>query len=172
MLSLDGTALTHSGALSSCIGLASPGEKVHLNVWRDHAAHEIDVTLGRVGSEREASASAGVGNGPGKLGLALRPLAKHERAQVYHGTVVQGAESAAAKAGLQAGDVVLAINGRPVDNICWRWCKPALIRWRGGGFADSTEWRRWTQRAEAIDAQPWCCVSYFRPAIAPRRDRA
>ena len=119
ILSLDGTALTHSGALSSRIGLANPGEKVHLNVWRDHAAHEIDVTLGRVGSEREASASAGVGNEPGKLGLALRPLAKHERAQaqVYHGMVVQGAESAAARAGLQAGDVVLAINGRPVDNI-------------------------------------------------------
>ena len=94
---------------------------MHLNVWRDHAAHEIDVTLGRVGSEREASASAsaGVGTEPGKLGLALRPLAKHERAQaqVYHGMVAQGAESAAARAGLQAGDVVLAINGRPLDNI-------------------------------------------------------
>ena len=79
------------------------------------------MTLGRVGSEREASASAsaGVGNEPGKLGLALRPPAKHERAhaQIDHGMVVQGAEGAAAKSGLQAGDVVLAINGRPVDNI-------------------------------------------------------
>ena len=52
-------------------------------------------------------------------GLALRPLAKHERAQaqIDHGMVVQGAEGTAAKAGLQAGDVVPAINGRPVDNI-------------------------------------------------------
>ena len=119
ILSIDGMALTHSGALSSRIGLSNPGEKVHLNVWRDHAAREIDVTLGRVGSEREASASAAVGNEPGKLGLALRPLAQGERAQaqVEHGMVVQGVEGAAARAGLQVGDVVLAINGRPVDSI-------------------------------------------------------
>ena len=92
---------------------------LHLNVWRDHAAREIDVTLGRVGSDREATASANPGAEPGKLGLALRPLAQAERAQaqVEHGMVVQGVEGASARAGLQAGDVVLAINGRPVDSI-------------------------------------------------------
>ena len=53
--------------------------------------------------------------------------------------VVQGVEGASARAGLQAGDVVLAINGRPVDSIddlrLVLQRKPksvALLVWRDG----------------------------------------
>ena len=119
ILRVNGATLDKAGALSSRIGLANPGDKVKLSVWRDHAEREFDITLGRIGAEREVQAKAGESDEPGRLGLALRPLAPAERAQsqIEHGMVVQGVEGAAAKAGLQAGDVVLAINGRPVDGI-------------------------------------------------------
>ncbi len=142
ILSVDGVALSHSGALSSRIGLANPGDRVRLSVWRDHAARDIEVTLARVGSEREASAAADPSTvEPGKLGLALRPLARGERAQaqIEHGMVVQSVAGAAARAGLQSGDVVLAINGRPVDDIDdlrqvlqGRPRSVALLVWRDG----------------------------------------
>ena len=76
-----------------------------------------------------------------KLGLALRPLSPTERQQasVDHGLLVQGVQGAAQRAGLTRGDVVLAINGKPVDALedIQRVldAKPknvALLVWRGG----------------------------------------
>jgi serine protease Do len=59
------------------------------------------------------------GSGTGKLGLAVRPLTGNERERL--GTagrlVVEGAEGPAAIAGVEPGDVILAVNGVPVDSI-------------------------------------------------------
>ncbi len=55
----------------------------------------------------------------GKLGLALRPLAAAEAREldVANGLLVERADGAAARAGLQRGDVVLAVNGEPVFSL-------------------------------------------------------
>ena len=55
----------------------------------------------------------------GRLGLALRPLQPDEKreAQVDGGLVVEQASGAAARAGVQPGDVVVAVNGQPVKDI-------------------------------------------------------
>jgi serine protease Do len=49
----------------------------------------------------------------------VRPLSAEEkrRAQLDHGLVVEQVEGAAARAGVRQGDVVLSLNGRPVDSI-------------------------------------------------------
>ena len=56
---------------------------------------------------------------PGQLGLGLRPLTRDERkeAGVEQGMVVEGVDGPAARAGIEAGDVLLAINGRPVQSL-------------------------------------------------------
>ena len=59
ILRVNGATLDKAGALSSRIGLANPGDKVKLSVWRDHAEREFDITLGRIGAEREVQAKAG-----------------------------------------------------------------------------------------------------------------
>jgi serine protease Do len=109
--------------LSARIAQATPGEKVKLSLWRDQKAQELVVTLGRAGDDGKAVAVAdgqdeSAGNTP-RLGLALRPLSRDERAQteIDHGLLVQGVEGAAARAGLIEGDVVMAINGHPVDSV-------------------------------------------------------
>jgi serine protease Do len=55
----------------------------------------------------------------GELGVALRPLTPEERraAKVEQGMVVENVGGPAARAGIEAGDVLLAINGRPVQSV-------------------------------------------------------
>ena len=51
--------------------------------------------------------------------MALRALTREERreAKVESGMVVENVAGPAAKAGIEAGDVLLAINGKPVQSI-------------------------------------------------------
>ncbi len=57
--------------------------------------------------------------GKGQLGLSLRPLEPEERREVgvAEGLVIEQARGPAAAAGVQPGDVLLAINGTPAKNI-------------------------------------------------------
>ena len=54
-----------------------------------------------------------------KLGLALRPLEPIEKRQsgIGSGLVIEDAGGAAATAGVQPGDVLLSVNGRPVTSV-------------------------------------------------------
>jgi serine protease Do len=143
---IDGQPTVQAGALSARIAQAVPGERIALGVWRQGKALDVTVTLGRAGegaqtgapvaAEQDAAAA-----GSARLGLALRPLQPAERAQAQlaHGLLVQGAQGAAARAGLSRGDVVLAINGQPVDSVetlqrvlAAQPKRVALLVWRAG----------------------------------------
>jgi serine protease Do len=55
-----------------------------------------------------------------KLGLEVRPLTEDERmqAQIGHGLLVENVRKGPAeKAGIHAGDVILAVNGNEVESI-------------------------------------------------------
>ena len=116
---VNGEALTRSGSLSSVIGMSAPGEKVKLGVWREQKAIDIEAKLGGATPDDEAVADAGdAAQGP-KLGLSLRPLQPQEKSQAKldGGLVVEQVSGAAERAGIEAGDVLLAINGKPVSSI-------------------------------------------------------
>jgi serine protease Do len=143
---IDGQPTVQAGALSARIAQAVPGERIALGLWRQGRALDLTVTLGRAGEGEPAAAQSAAGSGdagPGgaRLGLALRPLQPEERAQARldHGLLVQGAQGAAARAGLLRGDVVLAINGQPVDSVdtlkrvlAASPKRVALLVWRAG----------------------------------------
>jgi serine protease Do len=148
---IDGQPTAQAGALSVRIAQAVPGERIALGVWRQGQAIDLTVTLGRAGEGAQAGAAQGGGGtdgsdsaaaaGGARLGLALRPLQPEERAQAKldHGLVVQGAQGAAARAGVLRGDVVLAINGQPVDSVdtlkrvlASAPKRVALLVWRAG----------------------------------------
>jgi serine protease Do len=118
--SINGQKIVGSGELSAFIALARPGDKVTLDVWRQGKAVSLAGKLGNA-SER-ALANAGEDDGPvakSRLGLALRPLDPVEKQAVGLGAglVIERAGGAAASAGLQPGDVLLSVNGRPVNSV-------------------------------------------------------
>ncbi|MGH8322523.1 MAG: PDZ domain-containing protein, partial [Steroidobacteraceae bacterium] len=118
ILKLNGHTVERSTELPVEIATLSPGSTVNLEVWRNHATRNVSVKLGTMEDKRTAANHAQSGSG-GKLGLAVRPLTSEEKAQANTkgGVIVERATGAAAEAGLQAGDVVLAANGAPVTSV-------------------------------------------------------
>ena len=116
---VNGEPVLRSGSLSSLIGLSAPGERVKLKIWRDHSERSVEAKLGGADDGEKKIADAGASGEHGQLGLSLRPLTRDERreAKLDSGLVVEDVDGAAARAGIQAGDVLLAINGKPVQSI-------------------------------------------------------
>ena len=65
---VNGDAIEEPGMLSSRIGLAQPGDKVTLNLWRDKKAETVVATLGAISDKTEIAksddATAGARAGP------------------------------------------------------------------------------------------------------------
>ena len=116
---VNGEPVVRSGELSSLIGMSAPGERVKLKVWRDRAERTIEAKLGAAEKEPKQVADASAGAEPGSLGLSLRPLTRDEKrqAKLDGGLVVEDVGGAAERAGVQTGDVLLAINGKPVQSV-------------------------------------------------------
>ncbi len=118
ILSVNGQPVNDSSDLPMMIGLMRPGQKVELGIWTNHHKAELSAKLG---SWSEGSLVADAGNGVTGhgLGLQVRPLDASERAQaqVRSGLLVQGVNGPAEQAGVQPGDILLAIDGKPVDSV-------------------------------------------------------
>ena len=116
---VNGQAIVSSGDLPALIGAAAPGDKVKLEIWRQGQREEVTATLGDASAKATKVAKADADASKGKLGLALRPLQPQEKAEagVVSGLMIEDAGGASARAGVQAGDVLVAINGTPVKSI-------------------------------------------------------
>jgi serine protease Do len=116
---INGQPVVSSADLPANIALAVPGDKVTMEVWRKGDSRQVTATLAPMKAKGTDVAGADAEAGQGRLGLALRPLQPDERAEagVAGGLLVQDASGAAELAGVQAGDVLLAVNGTPVRSV-------------------------------------------------------
>jgi serine protease Do len=119
ILGFDGKTIDEASALPLLVGDMKPGQIATARIWRDGAERTLRVTVGAAPSEQTASADAPAANNSGKLGLVVRPLTSDEQEQLHSkgGLVVEQAGGAAAKAGVQPGDVIFALNGERVTNV-------------------------------------------------------
>ncbi len=118
ILAVNGTAVNDSTDLPAQIASMKPGTKATLDVWRDKSKKQMTVTLGSL-SDTKVADSGAQSSEQGRLGVAVRPLTPQERSgtSLTHGLLVQQSGGPAASAGIQAGDVILAVNGRPVTSV-------------------------------------------------------
>jgi serine protease Do len=118
ILKFDGASIVDAGQLSARVGAAAPGDKATLDIWRDGRTQSLTATIGNAAAATLADAESGA-SAPARLGLALRPLSPEERRQtgVSGGLVVEDAQGRAAEAGIQPGDVVLSVDGTPVQSV-------------------------------------------------------
>jgi len=119
VLAFNGKTVDRSSTLPLIVGDMKPGETAAARIWRDGSERTLNVTVGAAPSEQTASADSSPANNSGKLGLVVRPLNSEEREQLHSrgGLVVEQAAGAAAKAGVQAGDVILALNNEQVRSV-------------------------------------------------------
>jgi serine protease Do len=118
---INGQPVVAAGDLTAVVSIARPGEKVALDVWRDGRIVQLNATLANANDKPEPRSRdnlAGADNGA-KLGLALRPLDPMERRQsgIATGLLVEDAGGPAQVAGIQPGDVLLSVNGKPVNSV-------------------------------------------------------
>ncbi len=119
ILAVDGRDIENSIDLPRVIGETRPGTAVTLKIWRQGETKELRASLGEAPAEKVARADSESKARPSKLGLAVRPLTEEERKQIEAegGLLVEQSEGPAARAGVQAGDVILAFNNQPVKTV-------------------------------------------------------
>ncbi|MCC6608626.1 MAG: DegQ family serine endoprotease [Burkholderiales bacterium] len=116
ILKFDGKPIADSGELPTRVAATKPGTKSTLEVWRKGERKEVDVTVGELKSA-ETVATAGAQHE--QLGLTVHPLTPDEKSEagVKRGLVVDQVNGPAEAAGIQPGDVILALNGTPVSSV-------------------------------------------------------
>ncbi len=118
ILKFNDAPVLDAGQLSQRVGVMTPGDKASLEIWRDGKSLSLTATIGNAAAMASADDASG-DSAPAKLGLALRPLNAEERRQagVPGGLVVEDAQGRAAEAGIQPGDVVLSVDGTPIQSV-------------------------------------------------------
>jgi len=119
--SVNGQKIVSSIDLPAMVGLAEPGSKIAMEVWRNGKLVSLNATLGNANDKVATVAAERADQGTAKLrlGLALRPLDQMEKRQagIPGGLLIEDAGGAAANAGIQPGDVLLSVNGLAVNTV-------------------------------------------------------
>ena len=117
ILMFGGKPVENSGDLPRMVGMAKPGAKIPLQVWRRGKTQELAVVLGELpGEELPAGKSSKTYS---RGGLALSELTADQRRElgIDHGLLVEEVTGDAARAGIRVGDVILAVNNGKVATV-------------------------------------------------------
>jgi len=119
ILAVNGREVGHSGQVPPLVAAVKPGQRAELRIWRDRAEKEFAVKVDALEEERSARVIDVGGDEGGRLGLAVRPLTPSERrdADTSGRLLVEDVEGPAAMAGVEPGDILLAVNGRQVTTV-------------------------------------------------------
>jgi serine protease Do len=114
---VDGVAMLDTTDVTSRIGNSAPGTKLALEIWRDGKPTTVEVAVGAFDDDKVAKADNDTDN-KSRLGVAVRPLTPEEKKEVGHdGLVVQNATGAAARAGIQTGDVIVGVGTEKIATV-------------------------------------------------------
>ena len=125
VVKLDGRQVTSAGQFRNTVAATGARRKVLLDIYRDGKPQTLGVELGEMPNDPQTAGAPGAPQTPGASvldGITLESITPEHRrafdisADVTQGMVVTGIDprSAAARAGLRPGDVLLEVNKSPV----------------------------------------------------------
>lgn len=123
ILRFNGKGVNSSEDLPRIVGATRPGTQVSVQIWRNKAARDVQVTVGEIPDERSVrEGQRGVpkqSTVPAQYGLTLSDLSEAQRRElkVTGGVLVENSQGVAARAGVRRGDVILAINNEDVTSV-------------------------------------------------------
>jgi len=125
ILKFNGKAVNNSGDLPRMVAATKPDSKVVVELWRKGGSKQLTVVVGKMPEEgRLAQAARGLVDEAGKmiarLGIAVSELTREQsqELQINGGLLVEEVRGSAARvAGLQRGDVLLAIGNIPLRSL-------------------------------------------------------
>jgi serine protease Do len=135
ILSFGGKPVQSSADLARLVGNTRPGTKVPLEVWRKGASQKLELAVGELKPEQVAEQKEPQQMPVNRAGLVLSELPPQlrDRLKVDRGLLVRKASGPAQRAGMEAGDVILAVNDRPVTDLAS--FEQQLARGAGGTIA-------------------------------------
>jgi serine protease Do len=119
ILKLNDQAIKTSLDLPNLVSMTKPGTTVKLQIWRNHDLITVLVTVVEMKSDAIAkNGDAQTDRTANKIGLIVSNITPAERDQIgiTHGIVVQNSDGLAARAGIQTGDIILAVGNTSIDN--------------------------------------------------------
>ncbi len=128
ILKFNGKLVTGAAELKNMVGLEKPGTKVKMTIFRDKKTSDVEATV----SERTPKALAeampsgstgGEGETSSDLGITVEkvPAATAEKMGLKEGAGLSikqvNSDGVGSRMGLQEGDVILEIDGKPVSDV-------------------------------------------------------
>jgi serine protease Do len=130
ILSVGGRPVENEVTLPSMVAAIKPGTNTEFELWSDRKLRKVTVKVAEL-NEDEAKASVlpgnrgdkgrsgGAGSGPEVLGMTVRPITAEEkqRLDTSGSLIVESVGGAAAKSGIQPGDIILGVQGVDVRTV-------------------------------------------------------
>jgi len=116
ILEFDGKTINSSIDLPRMVGATKPGQRSTLTIWRKGEQRNISVKIGEMADEKVA-AKAPESKPTNRAGLAVSELTREQKSilKISNGVLVDEVSGPAARAGIQSGDVIVAVNNREVN---------------------------------------------------------
>jgi len=117
ILEFNGKAVENSSDLPRIVGMAKPGTRIPLQVWRKGKIQQLSVVLGELPVENQPVADNGKSIQRG--GLSLSELGPDQRRalDLDYGVLVADVTGEAARAGIRTGDIILAVNNTRIASV-------------------------------------------------------
>jgi serine protease Do len=126
ILKFDGKEVKSSADLPRIVAATKPGSQVRMQIWRKGRLRNIEIEVGEMQNDSRLAQRSNRQDGTEKsgvsvdrLGLTLSELTDRQKSelQMNGGLLVEEAKAAAARAGLQRGDVILSIGNTEVRSL-------------------------------------------------------
>jgi serine protease Do len=123
ILKFNGKDVLTSSALPPLVGMTSVGDTARLEVLRKGETLVVEVQIGELPDDEQLAGGTVEPDAEpaNRLGLVVHDLTGDQREQLgieQGGVLVESvAAGPAERAGLQAGDVILLLDGQPVDDL-------------------------------------------------------